>query len=113
MEIAENFYEFTKQVHIRDLAEHFYLLKQVSIGVKCLDFRILVLETEHFPFYRFLSSEREQLQWKSEGLPSDQLSIENALVILQVSHFYILFFIYILYWDMVTSLLKISRWYLI
>jgi len=34
--------------------------------------------------YRFLSTESEQLIWKSEGLPSDELSMENAVVILQV-----------------------------
>ena len=38
-----------------------------------------------FDFCRFLSTESEQLQWKAEGLPSDSLSIENALVILQVN----------------------------
>nr|DBA32514.1 TPA: hypothetical protein GDO54_000298 [Pyxicephalus adspersus] len=36
-----------------------------------------------FDLRRFLSTESEQLIWKSEGLPSDELSIENALVILQ------------------------------
>jgi len=34
---------------------------------------------------RFLSTESKQLIWKSEGLPSDELSMENAMVILQVS----------------------------
>ena len=38
-----------------------------------------------FDLRRFLSTESEQLVWKSEGLPSDDLSMENALVILQVS----------------------------
>ncbi|XP_069495113.1 cytoplasmic dynein 2 heavy chain 1 isoform X2 [Ambystoma mexicanum] len=38
---------------------------------------------EAFDLRRFLSTESEQLIWKSEGLPSDDLSIENALVILQ------------------------------
>ncbi|CAL4059761.1 unnamed protein product, partial [Meganyctiphanes norvegica] len=42
-----------------------------------------LLKVEEFDFKRFLGSEREQLAWKMEGLPSDQLSIENALVILQ------------------------------
>ena len=37
-----------------------------------------------FDLRKFLSSESEQLEWKSEGLPSDQLSIENALIVLQV-----------------------------
>nr|XP_026693267.1 cytoplasmic dynein 2 heavy chain 1-like isoform X1 [Ciona intestinalis] len=40
-----------------------------------------------FDFRRFLSTESEQLQWKSEGLPSDDLSMENALIILQLSEF--------------------------
>ena len=35
---------------------------------------------------RFLSTESEQLIWKAEGLPSDELSMENAVVILQVKH---------------------------
>ncbi|KAM4699205.1 cytoplasmic dynein 2 heavy chain 1 [Discoglossus pictus] len=39
---------------------------------------------ETFDLRRFLSTESEQLIWKSEGLPSDELSIENALVILQI-----------------------------
>lgn len=36
-----------------------------------------------FNMRSFLSSEKEQLLWKGEGLPSDDLSIENALIILQ------------------------------
>ena len=36
---------------------------------------------ESFNFSKFMSTESEQLTWKSEGLPSDQLSIENALII--------------------------------
>jgi dynein heavy chain 2 len=43
-----------------------------AIGIKMFDLR------------RFLSTESEQLKWKAEGLPSDELSMENALVILQV-----------------------------
>ncbi|XP_009895076.2 cytoplasmic dynein 2 heavy chain 1 [Dryobates pubescens] len=38
---------------------------------------------EKFDLRRFLCTESEELVWKSEGLPSDDLSIENALVILQ------------------------------
>ncbi|RDD40688.1 Cytoplasmic dynein 2 heavy chain 1 [Trichoplax sp. H2] len=34
---------------------------------------------------RFLSTESEQLSWKAEGLPSDNLSIENAIFILKSS----------------------------
>lgn len=43
------------------------------------------LGVQGFDLRRFLSTESEQLIWKSEGLPSDDLSMENALVILQVS----------------------------
>ena len=37
---------------------------------------------KQFDMKRFLSTEKEQLLWKGEGLPSDELSIENALIIL-------------------------------
>ena len=43
------------------------------------------LNLELFDFKRFLASESEQLQWKVAGLPADQLSMENACVLLQVS----------------------------
>ena len=39
----------------------------------------------HFELRRFLCTESQQLIWKSEGLPSDDLSVENAIVILQVN----------------------------
>ncbi|XP_076138461.1 cytoplasmic dynein 2 heavy chain 1 [Alosa pseudoharengus] len=38
---------------------------------------------QKFDLRHFLCTESEQLIWKSEGLPSDDLSMENALVILQ------------------------------
>ena len=41
------------------------------------------IEVNDFNLRKFLSSESEQLVWKSEGLPSDDLSMENAMVILQ------------------------------
>lgn len=37
-----------------------------------------------FCLSNFMSSEREQLQWQSEGLAGDQLSTENAIIILKV-----------------------------
>ncbi|XP_072546992.1 cytoplasmic dynein 2 heavy chain 1 isoform X2 [Salminus brasiliensis] len=40
---------------------------------------------QKFDLRHFLCSESEQLIWKSEGLPSDDLSMENALVILQIT----------------------------
>ncbi|PSN45379.1 Cytoplasmic dynein 2 heavy chain 1 [Blattella germanica] len=42
-----------------------------------------ILGVDGFSLTSFLGSEKEQLQWLSEGLPSDQLSIQNALIILQ------------------------------
>jgi dynein heavy chain 2 len=39
---------------------------------------------KNFSFTTFLVSEKDQLQWLSEGLPSDQLSVQNALILLQV-----------------------------
>ena len=39
---------------------------------------------EKLDLRKFLCTESEQLIWKCEGLPSDELSIENAIVILQV-----------------------------
>ncbi|XP_075248310.1 cytoplasmic dynein 2 heavy chain 1-like [Convolutriloba macropyga] len=42
-------------------------------------------QSQEFNFKRFLSSESEQLVWKSKGLPSDNLSLENAIVILQLA----------------------------
>ena len=38
---------------------------------------------ELFDLRQFLSTESEQLKWKAEGLPSDDVSIENALMILE------------------------------
>lgn len=38
-----------------------------------------------FSLQTFLSSERQQLQWQGEGLPTDQLSVQNAIIILKVS----------------------------
>ncbi|XP_043547742.1 cytoplasmic dynein 2 heavy chain 1 isoform X2 [Chiloscyllium plagiosum] len=40
---------------------------------------------QKFDLRHFLYTESEQLIWKSEGLPSDDLSVENALVILQIN----------------------------
>ena len=40
-----------------------------------------VCELDSFNYMRLLSTESELLQWKSMGLPADNLSIENALVI--------------------------------
>lgn len=43
------------------------------------------LNKGEFDFCRFLSSERDLLQWQALGLPSDRLSQENAIMIFQVA----------------------------
>ena len=53
----------------------------------CLKDWMQYLQLSDFDLRHFLSTESEQLIWKSEGLPSDDLSMENALVILQVLSF--------------------------
>jgi len=40
-------------------------------------------QQRHFDLAHFLASEREVLRWRSEGLPPDNLSVENAVCILQ------------------------------
>ncbi|KAM3616882.1 uncharacterized protein V6R79_025341 [Siganus canaliculatus] len=49
----------------------------------CLETWMAQSGLQKFDLRSFLCSESEQLIWKSEGLPSDDLSMENALVILQ------------------------------
>jgi dynein heavy chain 2, cytosolic len=49
------------------------------------------LELNKFDLRRFLCTESELLTWKAEGLPSDQLSVENSIVIMEVK--FILLFI--------------------
>ena len=55
-----------------------------DIRHSCLQDWMQYLQLAEFDVRHFLSTESEQLIWKSEGLPSDDLSMENALVILQV-----------------------------
>ncbi|XP_038123892.1 cytoplasmic dynein 2 heavy chain 1 [Cyprinodon tularosa] len=51
----------------------------------CLDTWMAQSGLQKFDLRLFLCSESEQLIWKSQGLPSDDLSMENALVILQIN----------------------------
>ena len=48
------------------------------------NWKALLGMNEDFAVHKFLSSESEQLVWKSEGLPADELSVENACAILKV-----------------------------
>ncbi|XP_061923239.1 dynein cytoplasmic 2 heavy chain 1 isoform X1 [Entelurus aequoreus] len=52
---------------------------------RCLESWMSQSGLQKFDFRSFLSLESEQLIWKSQGLPSDDLSMENAIVILQIS----------------------------
>jgi hypothetical protein len=42
------------------------------------------LGLENFSLRQFLASEQELLVWQGQGLPADNLSIENAITIIQV-----------------------------
>ena len=55
-----------------------------DVRQRCLKQWMEMVGVTGFDLRRFLSTESEQLIWKGEGLPSDDLSMENALVILQV-----------------------------
>ncbi|KAF5303585.1 hypothetical protein FQR65_LT08186 [Abscondita terminalis] len=46
-----------------------------------LDKWLEAMSVEAFSLVQFLSTEREQVQWQSEGLPADQLSLQNAIMI--------------------------------
>ena len=41
------------------------------------------LGVKKFQLKRFLSSEREMLQWRADGLPADDLSLENAITMMK------------------------------
>jgi dynein heavy chain 2 len=43
---------------------------------------ISLTKTQSFNFRTFLSTESQLLTWKKEGLPSDQLSMENGIMIM-------------------------------
>ncbi|CAD5120552.1 DgyrCDS9119 [Dimorphilus gyrociliatus] len=43
------------------------------------------MNIEDLNIQKFLSTESEQLFWKGEGLPSDNLSLENAMVMLKIN----------------------------
>jgi dynein heavy chain 2 len=44
------------------------------------------VNSSEFDMLRFLSSESQMLQWKSTGLPADQLSLENAVIMEQIGN---------------------------
>lgn len=42
------------------------------------------LKSDQFSLKEFLTTEQELMQWRSEGLGSDDLAVDNALAITQV-----------------------------
>lgn len=42
------------------------------------------IKTNEFSFSKFIESERQILQWITEGLPSDETSHQNAIILKQV-----------------------------
>lgn len=47
-----------------------------------------IVGSNTFCLESFLCSERQQLQWQGEGLPTDQLSVQNAIIMLKVSTYH-------------------------
>lgn len=43
-----------------------------------------IVEHHGFSLQKFVSSEREQMQWQGEGLSGDLLSVQNAIIMLKV-----------------------------
>jgi dynein heavy chain 2 len=44
-----------------------------------------LFRNNEFDYLRYMSSESTMLKWKSEGLPSDGLSLENSVMIFETS----------------------------
>ena len=59
--------------------------KPEDVRKVCCDKWCSVLNVSQFDLKHFLSSEQEMLQWRADGLPSDDLSLENAIAILKTS----------------------------
>lgn len=67
---------------------------EVSLFKKCvfrdiLNVWLAQIEKKSFEFLSFFSTDREQLQWQSEGLPNDRVSLENAVIIKKVLKIYL------------------------
>lgn len=76
---------------------HYKGINEDSV-TKVLKTYLWCVSLSEFDLRTFLCSESEQLIWKSEGLPSDDLSMENALVILQVRRIEFFFFFLVDVW---------------
>lgn len=65
-----------EQEHVRVEMQNSWIEQFVSAG-------LLASNSERFSLLSFLSSEGQLLRWKAQGLPTDKLSSENAIVILK------------------------------
>ena len=54
-----------------------------NVRISLIDRWSSKLGVRRFDLKRFLSSEREMLQWRADGLPADDLSLENAITIMK------------------------------
>eukprot|EP00073_Rattus_norvegicus_P049160 XP_017451443.1 PREDICTED: cytoplasmic dynein 2 heavy chain 1-like isoform X1 [Rattus norvegicus] len=89
-EIAEELATLPKRAQLAAAFITYLSAAPEGLRKNCLEEWTKAAGLEKFDLRRFLCTESEQLIWKSEGLPSDDLSIENALVILQVSYSFLL-----------------------
>lgn len=71
----------SEDVRQNTLASWWQQLDEVELRLSVKDG---VSKAVHFDFLRFLVPEKDRLHWKAQGLPSDSLSVENAVVMLQV-----------------------------
>lgn len=83
-EIAEELATLPKRAQLAAAFITYLSAAPEGLRKNCLEEWTKAAGLEKFDLRRFLCTESEQLIWKSEGLPSDDLSIENALVILQI-----------------------------
>lgn len=51
----------------------------------CVHCFCVCVPPQEYDLCRFMSSESEMLKWKTEGLPGDVLSMQNAVVILNAT----------------------------
>ena len=54
-----------------------------NVRISLIDTWSSKLGVRRFDLKRFLSSEREMLQWRADGLPADDLSLENAITMMK------------------------------
>lgn len=58
------------------------MARRLTLGMCALGSLPLLQPGFRFSFTGFMSTEADRLLWKSEGLPADELSIENAIMML-------------------------------